>query len=225
MMFLRVAVTLVALGAPAPALAGPLVLVFDNGRVTVHATDVPLRQILSEWSRQGQTRVVGLERLGGAPVTLELTDVPEKQALEILLRSVAGYVAAPRMSAATPTISTFDRLVLLPTSVAAAAPLGGPRPSAFAPPTPVQQAFPDPIQLANGEPDAADPSSVGPPIVGPNSEPTPGSQMRPGALRPPQSPSDPTLAPVAEPPAPPQGPITTSRPGIIPAPQPQQPRP
>ena len=44
----------------------------------------------------GGTKIVGAERITGAPLTLKLVDVPEAQALEIILRSVAGYMAAPR---------------------------------------------------------------------------------------------------------------------------------
>ena len=52
--------------------AGDLRLTIANGRVTIVAQDVSLRQILDEWGRVGQTKVVGAERLTGPPVTLEL---------------------------------------------------------------------------------------------------------------------------------------------------------
>jgi hypothetical protein len=102
MKLVRLAVFVAAFGIAGPASAEPLSIAFDNGRVTLKATDVPLRQILQEWARLGQTRVVGLEKLAGAPVTIELTAVPERHALEVLLRSIAGYVAAPRLAAAAP---------------------------------------------------------------------------------------------------------------------------
>ena len=38
----------------------------------------------------------------GAPVTLELTGVPERQALDILLRDVSGYMLAPRQRNSCP---------------------------------------------------------------------------------------------------------------------------
>lgn len=228
MSFLRMAVVVAAVGIAGPASAEPLSLAFDNGRVTLRATNVPLRQILQEWSRLGQTRVVGLEKLAGAPVTVELTDMPEQQALEVLLRSIAGYVAAPRVAAAAPTASTFDRLLLLPTSVAAPPPArAAARPVAFAPP-PQPQAFPDPIQLANGEaetPDAPQPENV--PIFAPSPDAVPpGGPMTPGQLRPPQGPGDPTMGPTpVETPQQMQGPLIAPRPGILPVPKPQQPRP
>ena len=80
----------------APAGAQQLKVSFDNGLVSVDATSVPVRQILNEWAKQGGTKVVGAERITGAPLTIKLIDVPEAQALEIILRSVAGYMAAPR---------------------------------------------------------------------------------------------------------------------------------
>lgn len=230
MKLVRLAAFVAAFGIAGPASAEPLSIAFDNGRVTLRATDVPLRQILQEWARLGQTRVVGLEKLAGAPVTIELTAVPERHALEVLLRSIAGYVAAPRLATAAPTASTFDRLLLLPTSVAAPAPArAAGRPAAFAPqPQPQPQPFPDPIQLANGEPDppeAQPPGGV--PIFTPNPEAMPpAGPMGPGQLRPPQGPGDPNLTPAAiENQQQLQGPLTAPRPGILPVPQPQPPRP
>ena len=124
MKHLRVAILVAAISMPASALAGELVLTFKDGRVTLKATDASQRQILNEWARLGQTRMTGLERLTGSPLTLEPIDVPEKQALEILLRSVAGYIAAPRAVMASASVSRFNRLALLPTSIASAAPMG-----------------------------------------------------------------------------------------------------
>jgi hypothetical protein len=227
MQFLRVAVLIAVVGLPAPASAGELALSFKDGRVTLKATDVTLRQVLNEWARLGQTRIVGLEKLGGGLLTLELTNVPEKQALEILLRSVAGYAAAPRASVAAgadmaASLSRFDRLMLLPTSVASAAPMAPPRPAAaFAPPP--QAPFPDPIQLANEE--AADaeesPNSPGVPVFNPNGEPVtpanPGGPM-PGQLRAP-GPDDPSAQAPVGPTPPGAAPLVTTRPGVIPVPQ------
>jgi hypothetical protein len=92
----------------------------SDGKVTVSAKDATLRQILTEWARVGQTRIVNIERLAGAPVTMELTQVPEAQALDTILRSVSGYLAAPR-AVGVPNASTYDRIFLLPTSVGAPA--------------------------------------------------------------------------------------------------------
>ena len=97
-------------------------LTIGNGRVTLVAKDVTVRQILTEWARIGQTKIINLERIPGGPVSIELNNVPEAQALDVLLRSVAGYLAAPR-PVDVANLSHFDRIVVMPTSAA-------PRPAA-----------------------------------------------------------------------------------------------
>jgi hypothetical protein len=108
-------------------LADELTLTMNQGSVTVVAERVSLKQILAEWARVGKTTIVGAERLSGPPLTLHLENVPERQALETLLRSAAGYMAAPRLQPAAPGASLYDRILILPTStapaVAAAAPV------------------------------------------------------------------------------------------------------
>jgi hypothetical protein len=100
--------------ASSSAFAGELRLSIGNGRVTIVAQDVTLRQILDEWGRVGQTVVVGADKLVGPPVTLELHDVAEGRALETLLRSASGYIAKPRSGAAG--ASAYDRILIMPTS-------------------------------------------------------------------------------------------------------------
>jgi hypothetical protein len=118
---------LVLILSAAPAGASDLRLDFQDGTVTLSARNVPVRQILAEWARKGQTRIVNAERLGGGPVTLELTNMPEGQALDIVLRSAAGYLAAPRPGA-VPGASSFDRIVVLATSTPAPATAAAGRP-------------------------------------------------------------------------------------------------
>ena len=107
-----------------PAAANPVTLRFDGGFVTLSARNAPLRQVLAEWARLGQTRVVNVEKLQGGMVTLELVHVPEKQALEVLLQSASGYLAAPRIQVAA-NISAYSRIVVMPTSSAAPPPAAG----------------------------------------------------------------------------------------------------
>src|ERR1700712_6067597 len=83
-------------------------LTMQNGRVSLVAKDATVRQILTEWARVGQTKIVNMERVPGGPVTLELTNMPEAQALEILLRSLSGYITAPR-PVDVANLSHFDR--------------------------------------------------------------------------------------------------------------------
>lgn len=90
-------------------------LTIANGHVSLTANNATVAQILAEWARVGQTRIVNAERLAGAPITIELNDVPEAQALDVVLRTVSGYLAAPRATE-LPNASHFDRIYLLPSS-------------------------------------------------------------------------------------------------------------
>src|SRR5438874_9240178 len=108
-------------------------LTMHDGRGSLVAKDATLRQILAEWARVGQTKIVNAERVPGGPVTLQLTNVPEEKALETLLRSLTGYVAAPRPTVAA-NLSQFDRIVVVPTIAAPLAPAAanaGPAPAVF----------------------------------------------------------------------------------------------
>jgi hypothetical protein len=102
-----------------------------DGLVTVIAKDATIRQIIAEWARVGQAKVVNAERLPGGPVSLELTNMPEGMVLDTLLRGAAGYVAAPRPQTVA-GLSTFDRVIVMPTSSA-------PKTVAAAPPPVFQQ--------------------------------------------------------------------------------------
>jgi hypothetical protein len=84
-----------------------------DGLVTIVAKEATVRQILAEWARVGQTTIVNAERIAGGPQNIELSEVPEKQALDIILRSVNGYLAAPRATIDR-NASRFDRVVVLP---------------------------------------------------------------------------------------------------------------
>jgi hypothetical protein len=100
--------------AAAPAAYADVRLSIGNGRVSLVAKDATLRQILTEWARIGQTNIVNVDRIPGGPVTLELDNMPEDQALDLLLRSLSGYLAAPRPTMIANT-SRFDRIVIMPT--------------------------------------------------------------------------------------------------------------
>lgn len=128
-----------ALSAAAP-LRAEVRVTMDGGKVTLKATNATVREILTEWARVGRARIINADRVTGAPVTIELTNMPEGQALDIVLRSVAGYMAAPR-AAAEPNASLYDRILILPTSTAPRVTASTPTPSipTFAPPPPVLQ--------------------------------------------------------------------------------------
>ena len=116
----------------ASAASADVQVLLNNGHVSIVAKDATVRQILTEWARVGQTKVVNVDRIPGGPLTLELTNIPEGQALDVLLRSVSGYMAAPRETSVA-NLSVFDRIIVMPTVAA-------PRPAAqAAQPAPVFQ--------------------------------------------------------------------------------------
>src|SRR3977135_272010 len=122
------ALLLVLAASNAPA---EVQLSIRDGRVTLVATNATVRQILTEWARIGQTKIVNVERISGAPLTLQFTNVPEAEALDILLRSVTGYMAAPR-PVPVANLSHYDRILVLATAAT-------PRVPVAAGPTPVLQ--------------------------------------------------------------------------------------
>lgn len=124
-----VASAIVVVGLACPSWAGQVKLEIRDGLVTLDAKDASLREIFAEWSRVGQTRVVNAESVPGVPMTIQFTGVPERQALETLLRSAAGFVAAPR-AVMQASVSVFDRIVLMPGTRPAGVPMAAaPTPS------------------------------------------------------------------------------------------------
>lgn len=89
--------------------AEELALAIAEGRVTLTAAEAPLGDVLGEWSRAGNTRFDGVGELGSARVTLHLEGVPEREALRLLLRPAAGFLAAPRRSPGSGA-SIYDRV-------------------------------------------------------------------------------------------------------------------
>jgi hypothetical protein len=181
-LILTAAGLLAAAAGPAAA-QQPLSLQIQGGAVTLHARNVTVRQILAEWARVGGTRIVNLERVAGGPVTLDLEQVPERQALDIILRNVAGYVLGQRQAPAA-SGSAIDRVLILASSNAPAArpsqptfsngPAGRvPRPGF---PQPLPQPEFDPADPEENPPDDVEPGDlVEPRIVRP----------RPGMVQPP----------------------------------------
>jgi hypothetical protein len=175
----------------ASAQAGELDLKIVDGRVTLKARDVTVTQILREWARVGSTKVVNLEKITSDTVSLDLLDVPERQALDTLLRTTSGYVAATR---ATPLAgaSQFDRILVMPPSVppaAAAVSFTPATPGVGATPTQVfRPVFPPRRGRDGEEPDGSDDVVTGQaapagaqPAFGPPSFPPSAPQAFPGA--------------------------------------------
>ena len=117
----RFAFTVLLLSWSIPAWAGSLTLSMRNGLVSLDAQDVTVRQILTEWERIGKTRIVNAERITGGPISLKFDAVPEKQALDTVLRSIPGYMALPRATVVSDA-SLYDRILIMPTTAVVAAP-------------------------------------------------------------------------------------------------------
>src|SRR3954465_10923566 len=123
---------LVMTGSAADAAAGALKLTIHNGLVTLVAQDVPIRQILAEWARLGQTTIVNADKLNGPPLTLQLVDRPEREVLAVVLKSASGYIAAQR-PVLLANASQFDRVMILPVSHGPVGVPAAPPPPQFGP--------------------------------------------------------------------------------------------
>ena len=114
------------LAAASPAVGQTPEVSFRAGRVTVTARDTPLAAILDAWERQGGSRFVDPGRLANRSISVHMVEVPEREALRVLLRSAAGYVAVPRTNR-QPGASAFDRIFIMAGSGRPqAAPVPGP---------------------------------------------------------------------------------------------------
>jgi hypothetical protein len=163
-------------------------------------------------------------------LTLELAHVPEKQALEIILRTVPGYMVAQRATS-LPGGSQFDRIVVMPGTVAppsraaAAPPLTPPPPQTQPQPmpamvedqdSPVQEA-PDQVGAGNQQEEQPphQPPTLAQPGFQPMPPPNPNQQGQPdqeGA----QEPAGPVSVPS-------KGAVVSPTPGQLPLPP--QPKP
>ncbi len=108
----RIASVAALAAAAASAATDELELSFHANRITVVAADVPLDTILGEWARLGDTRFVAANGLPTWPVSVHLVDVPEREALRVLLRATGGYIAESR-SARQPGLSAFERVLIM----------------------------------------------------------------------------------------------------------------
>ena len=144
--------TLLAFVALPPAASADVQVSIRDGRVTIVAKDATVRQILTEWARVGRTKIVNVERIPGGPLTLEMNDVPELDALDILLRTLSGYMASPR-AAETPDASQFEAIVVMPTTATPLSRAASVAPAPFSPPS----GFP-PIDDDQGPPQPGQPA-------------------------------------------------------------------
>jgi hypothetical protein len=205
-----------------PASAQAVKLEFRDGKVNLTTQNASMRAILTEWARLGGTQVVNSERLAGPPVTLQLTDVPETQALDIILRGTAGYIAGLRPSTEpVGARSALDRILVVPTvgTATTVSVRPGPTPPPFsAPPTARRPIDPDDDQVSDVP---NDDSPNRPRNVTPVNVPRPGVvQVAPQPFQP-QENEQPAQPASTAAPANPFGIQTgSSRPGVV-SPQPQ----
>src|SRR5258708_21099454 len=163
-----------------PASAGELKLTMQDGRVTIIADNVPLRQILQEWARVGQTKIVNADKMNGPAISLQLINAPEKDALDILLRSAGGYIAAPR-PVPVANAAFYDRVTIMATRGPRATTATQMAPPTFQrPPTQVDDSD-EPINVA------MPPPPPGNPVTGQ----FPGMPPQPGAMPPMMQPGQP----------------------------------
>ena len=167
-----------------------------DGTVTLVAQNVQLREILTEWTRRGGSRIEGAERLPASPSQPMLKYVarPESEVLDSLLRSAAGVILMPRLAGSAGP-SRLDVHVL---ATSAGTPMYAGQPS-----SPMQSSFPTPgspgdeipgVQQipppqpqpnANQQPASPAPAGPRPPGVVPIQVITPVTPVTPGTTTPP----------------------------------------
>ena len=217
---LSVAAACVVVGLASPSLAGQVKLEIRGGLVTLEAKDATAREIFAEWARVGKTIVVNVESLPGTPLTVQLAGVPERQALETLLRSMAGFLAVAR-TVTQDFGSMYDRIVVMPAARPAAAPT-----SAGTRPTSQPQQLPSRDRIVIPPPVAADEDEEAYGALMPG-QGAYGGALQPGMPTAPApfrgvgipNPNDPQASPQAsQTPRPPPAAQASPRPGMVTAP-------
>ena len=117
--FLGASLAIVAVLATPAVASAEVELRITAGRVWLKAVNATVGQILNEWARLGQTKIVNGDRVPGGPVTLQLDNVSEEEALNVLLKSAAGFMGV-RRAAPVAANSEFDQILILPSSTAVA---------------------------------------------------------------------------------------------------------
>jgi len=223
------------LAAPGPADAGEVRLAIKDGRVALVAHDATLREILLEWERVGGTRIINRDRVPGARLDLELSNVSEEEALTTLLRPIAGYMASRRLGPGG-GLSEFSRIILMPAPATPAAPAAaasaqaaGPSGQPFARPGVQRRVLPDGRVVTViddsqrmdevDEPDEARPGGSPPGMMRPPFNAPPRAQQGEDAIDAPQPVLQPgQVAPTLS--TTPTVPPTIGKPGVLPATKP-----
>jgi hypothetical protein len=122
---LAVALVVPAARAAAQTPAPPsLKLSFDaDGRVTLSAQNVTVRDVMAEWARQCGCFIVNADKLTGPPFATPILfeRQPQDVVLGSLLRQAAGYSLTP-IRPGSKSVSKYEVIYVLATSSAAASP-------------------------------------------------------------------------------------------------------
>ena len=151
-------------------------LEFRAGRVWLTAHEVSRSTILAEWARSGGVTIVNGDRVGGSAITLELKGVPEREALDSLLRGTTGYIVAERRSDSPGGAARFDRISILTDVAAMPMARNAPPPTAGIVPNrdPATRLLEDALRLTGF---AEDPESANPAGAQPSSDTDPLAQL------------------------------------------------
>lgn len=163
------------------AYAQQVQLTIKDGRVTLKTENATVRQILDEWTRVGQTKIVNADKVTGQPLSLTLIDVPEREALDTVMRQAAGYAVVER-AADTPNTSTFDRILVMARTTPVTAPASGGATSASSSPVATYTPPADPVGPEEQVALAEEPPQPAAPVVNPYAPG--GGQGQPGAVGP-----------------------------------------
>lgn len=187
----------------APPASADVRVTFANGRVTIIATAATVHEILEEWSRVGGSTFVDADKIpSNERLTIHLENQSELDAIDVLLRSVAGYMVSPA-SAAASSASAVGRVFILPTSTPA---------PYVAPPPPADVALPDEGPRARVSSAPVQPDDDGPVRV----SPPPPAPATAGAPQAPLGQASPVIGgTVTTQTSPGLGVVTSSRPGVV----------
>ena len=146
--FVLVAVVMAWLAVPTAR--ADIQISIHDGRVVLVANNATIADIMAAWAKVGRTKIINADKIPRDVVTLELRNVSERQVLDILLRTTSGFIAALR-EVDDPTASLFDRIVIMPPSVAPPPPVNASAPPAY----PRMPAAPPPSAVSLPEPPVA----------------------------------------------------------------------
>jgi len=87
----------------------------EPGLVTLVASNVTVREILADWTKQTGAVFTNADRLAGGPVTVQYDRLPEEAVVRSLLRSAAGLMIVPRDPGPV-ALSRVASVYIVPTS-------------------------------------------------------------------------------------------------------------